>query len=235
MKKLTALFAFLAFSVTCLFAQNSDAGLNSEIGSFATSFTNSFSKVKVSFEVFGGMNLSKITGFENNKVKFGWQLGGGVRIPLPVLDGKLSLNPQLAFIAKGTKKEISGPITMKTTESPYYLEIPVKVGYSFNPLADKPRFGLTVYAGPYFAYGIAGKHVTKTPNDSFWGSAASDNKNDFFRAGYGKRFDCGLVLGVKAGDEIFFDLSYERGFTNVYAADKKYSNSSFLFGIGYRF
>lgn len=223
----------LTFSILGLFAQNSGSGLNSDIETSATAFVNSLSNIKVSFELFCGGNISTFTGLEDRgSVKAGIQVGLGGKISSS--ENKLSVMPQLVLISKGTKETIQGGF-IERTENPIYLEIPIKVGYTLNPIKTKPRFGLTLYAGPYFAYGLGGKHKAITPDDSFWGSVASDNITEFFKDGYGQRFDCGLVLGLRAGDEFFFDLSYERGLTKVFDLSNSICNSSFLFGIGFRF
>lgn len=203
---------------------------------FAVSGVLSSYSLDLSYEAFGGTNVSSISGIEGGKVKIGWQVGGGVKIALPVLEKKLSVTPQLVFIGKGNKSESKGSSTKEeATNSPIYVEIPIKVGYQFNPFEKFPNFGLTVYVGPYFAYGIGGKHKAKLEANIMGSTTSGENEIDFFKKGYGEKFDCGFVAGIRAGHEIFFDLSYERGFTNVFTADKTYNNNSFVMSVGYKF
>ena len=95
--------------------------------------------------------------------------------------------------------------------NPYYLEIPVHIGYKY---AVNDNFSLFANAGPYIAIGLFGKaKITADGSLVDGGSKVSESENVFGDDGF-KRFDLGL--GLKAGIEISkkyqFSIGYDFGF-----------------------
>ena len=78
------------------------------------------------------------------------------------LSEKLSLESGLLLSGKGKKVEYNESdqgitLGVKATISPIYLEIPVNALYKFNIKDGK----VLLFAGPYFAFGVAGKTKTE--------------------------------------------------------------------------
>lgn len=159
-----------------------------------------------------GMNISNYTGDLDMNAKVGFKLGGGFEY---AFNDTWSLQPSLFFTGKGAKKD-------GVSVNAYYLELPVMGAARFN-VADNTN--LVVSAGPYLAYGVAGK--AKDGVESV--KTFSDKGLDF------KRFDAGLGVGVAlefgriiAGLDGQFGLVDVQSFTNP-------KNMNFSIVVGYKF
>lgn len=119
-----------------------------------------------SFCVFDGVHYWAEAGVSYNKMslkssdfKLGYKAGLGADIPLYY--STVSFVPSILFECKGYKedREESGD-DVKREVTPMYILVPID--FSLNlPIGKK--FGLQFCAGPYLAYGIAGKY-TDTSN-----------------------------------------------------------------------
>lgn len=178
---------------------------------------------QVSWNAKVGMNMSNFTGDMDTDMKIGFNVGVGMEYQFTET---WSIQPSLMFTQKGGKYDIDNE-TLKF--NPMYLEIPVLAAARFA-VADNQN--IVVKAGPYFAFGIAGK------------VKVGDEKADFFGDGddqYGaKRFDCGVGVGVAYEiGKFFVGLDGEFGFTNVidFKEDgvSNPKNMNFSIGVGYKF
>ncbi|GAB4125260.1 MAG: hypothetical protein OHK0045_05430 [Raineya sp.] len=155
---------------------------------------------------------------DETKMLFGYQVG-------VVLDYSfnevLFFQPGLIVNSKGSKLIIKDSLNLTTTTSknnPIYAELPLMFGLRFG-LENFKLFGM---AGPYIAYGFAGKNYFKfeTPIPALnteseqairWGDETSlTDVRDL------RRFDMGLSFA--AGIELRnmqISLHYNPGFTNV--------------------
>lgn len=174
---------------------------------------------------------------EDGKTHFVGKLGVGMEYPLT---SNFSLMPSAEFALKGAKwgEKFEG-WTYEETIDIYYFQIPVLGAYRFN-LTD--RLNLVAKAGPYFAYGFAGKAKL---SESFGSGSHNEDYSEsenLFKNG-GKRFEVGLDFGVDLEFKRFVvGAEYEFGLTPLYKeksekADESYSikNSAIYVTVGYKF
>ncbi|WP_294555908.1 porin family protein [uncultured Bacteroides sp.] len=190
-------------------------------------------KITYNFQV--GMTVASLTEHEYGKSKVGWYIGGGMTVPLlSCLEGMgvLSLRPSLLFITKGDKIEIEqSGYKQKTTNNPVYLEIPVKIAFSLEIGKTK----VVPYIGPYFAFGIGGKHKTEMSASIGAGTANGENDIEFFKEGFGKRFDVGMTIGAQYEFSDFsIGLGYDLGFSEVIEGGNS-KNRALLINLGFKF
>ena len=178
---------------------------------------------QISWNAKVGMNMSNYTGDMDTDMKIGFNVGVGMEYQFSDM---WSIQPSLMLTQKGAKIKEDGE-TMKF--NPMNLEIPVLAAARFA-VADNQN--IVVKAGPYFAFGVAGK------------VKVGDDKADFFGDGDdqfgGKRFDCGIGVGVAYEiGKFFVGLDGEFGFTNVvdFKSDgvSNPKNMNFSIGVGYKF
>ncbi len=131
-----------------------------------------------------GVNLSTMT-LKSKGISFdpeaavGIRFGGFVDIPL---QGNFTLQPGLMFSAKGSNFKID---SAEFSISPIYIEVPVIAVYTFGSDAVK----ISVFAGSYFACGIAGYKI----------DSGGELKDIRFGSGENydlKPFDIGLNFGA---------------------------------------
>lgn len=139
---------------------------------------------------------------------------GGVRFPIDMqVDG-------ISLIERSSRMD--------------YLQLPILARFNWKIGED---IKLHIAAGPYFAYGIAGKYEATIMDMSEKGfSTTYDSFNPFKNTSY-KRFDWGLALN--AGIEVkrfAFNIAYDMGLGKQYKYDDvglKYHTVSFT--VGYSF
>ena len=174
---------------------------------------------QISWNAKVGMNMSNFTGDSDTDMRVGFNVGVGMEYQFTDM---WSIQPSLMFTQKGAKMD-------ELKANPMYLEIPVMAAARFA-IADNQN--IVVKAGPYFGFGIAGK------------VKVGDEKGDFFGDGDdqygGKRFDCGIGVGVAYEiGKFFVGLDGEFGFTNVvdFKSDNVSNpkNMNFSIGVGYKF
>lgn len=197
---------------------------------FALVSTVSFAQISWSGKV--GMNMSNFTGDAETDMRVGFNLGVGMEYSFTDL---WSLQTGLMFSQKGAKFDAGEGESVKY--NPLYLEIPVMAGARF---AVTDNQSVLVKAGPYFGIGIAGKVKSEYSEE---GESFSE-KGDFFGDGEdqfgGKRFDCGLGIGVAYEiNKFFVSLDGQFGFTPVVDYDMEGvsnpKNMNFSIGVGYKF
>ena len=182
---------------------------------------------QVSWNAKVGMNMSNFTGDAETDMKIGFNVGVGMEYQFTEM---WSIQPSLMFTTKGAKAKIEeSGYELKITDNPMYLEIPVLAAARFA-VADNQN--IVVKAGPYFAFGIAGKEKYEAGGKS--------EKIDIFgdgddQAGM-KRFDAGIGVGVAYEiNKFFIDLTGEFGLTKLYDGDGSGKNMNFSNGVGYKF
>lgn len=180
-----------------------------------------FAQNEIYWNVKAGMNISNFTSGADTKAKIGFRAGVGMEYDF---DEMWSLQPSLLFTTKGTK--IDGNLLDQTINA-MYLELPIMAGLRFM-VGD--RSSILITAGPYIAYGIAGKTTIKL-------DGAREEKVNTFGDGRAKRFDVGLGVGVAYEfGPMFVSADGQFGLTKV----MDYGNSSpknlnFAIGLGYKF
>ena len=145
-------------------------------------FTDLHSQIKP--EYIFGLNLSTMTlkakGISSDpKILAGIHYGAFLEIPLT---GNFTMEPGLLFSAKGSNYKND---TLEFSISPIYVEVPLIAVYSFGSDAVK----ISLFAGPYFAFGIAGYKI-EPGGDLKSISYGSGENNDL------RPFDVGLNFGT---------------------------------------
>jgi len=121
------------------------------------------------------------------------------------LSDNLKLQPGIFYSTKGSKYKVT--ILQQSFESsvaPSYIDIPVNVMYYFGTGKAK----ISLFAGPYFAYGIGGKAKSGSESaDIKFGSGDNDDM---------KPIDLGLNVGVGVNiNGLLISAQYGLGLTNL--------------------
>lgn len=211
---------------------------------------------RFTYEVSAGFNLSTstldaATDFTGKKVKPGFQIGAGVHYNFSksFFIGTGLYYTTKGMIVKGTDYTIGGPVVYihwEQTINQNYLQLPLAVGYKIR-LSDKVTG--VIRTGPYIAYGIGGKAVTRS---TFSGAREGSEKKD--RATFGneglKENDYGWHAGIGATiGKISIMLNYEIGIPDIdrghqwnawlnhlFSDDTNtYKNRNASLTVGYRF
>ena len=105
----------------------------------------------------------------------------------------------------------------KSSLNPFYLDIPIHVGYKYS-VTD--NIGIFADFGPYFSFGLFGK----TEGESVFGDDGL------------KRFDVGLGLrgGVEFNKKFNVSLGYDWGLVDV-VDNGNLKNRNFMVSLGYKF
>ena len=209
MKKILLFFALVAMSVVSINAQDN-----------------------LKWGVMAGMNVSKytITGFDS---RIGFHAGVKAELGLSQEASGAYMDFAALLTLKGAK--IDGGSIASIKFNPYYLEVPVHVGYKYAVNDDFALFGSV---GPYIAVGLFGKAKAKVDGDlvdlgEFGGNSASE---DIFGDDGFKRFDFGLGLkaGVEFSKKYQVAISYDFGLVEV-AKDLGMKNKNLMISLGYMF
>lgn len=142
---------------------------------------------QVTFGPKAGINFSTMT-LESSGISMDPKMLGGFHIGLISeiqLTRDLVFQPGVLYSSKGSRYEIDYQQSVfKYTLAPNYIEIPLNAAYYFEP--GRIRFSL--FAGPYFAFGIGGTRKTgSTISNIKFGSGENDDM---------KAFDIGLNAGA---------------------------------------
>ena len=179
----------------------------------------------------------------------GYRIGLGVELDLK---NGFYFNPGLYFLSRGFKRvdvveneisrDISSSITTTKTLWLHNVEVPLHVGYRVPISSD---ITLSLQAGPWLAYGMAGKLTTRVDIDSPSSQRSDsskkatektiepyDTKNKSL-----KPFDLGLgVQGAFEYRQVALNLGFERGLLNTcFREVGEVYNMNLYVGLGYRF
>lgn len=197
-------------------------------------FSAFYSYSQLSWNAKAGMNLSRVTGYEDVDLKPGYQFGVGMDY---FFTGHWGIQSSLMLISKGykTKGNYNYPdegdiIADKydRTDNRVYIELPVMLAYKFN-ITD--QINLVLSGGGYVSYGIAGKHKNKiTIRD---GSKITDKYNTFSERT--EKFDTGLGAGatLEFKNKYTIGLIGEWGLKSTIGDFSK--NQTYGLNIGYKF
>jgi len=210
MKKALLLFALVAISVVSINAQDN-----------------------LKWGVMAGMNVSKytITGFDS---RIGFHAGVKAELGLSQApNGGAYMDFAALLTLKGAK--IDGGSIASIKFNPYYLEVPVHVGYKYAVNDDFALFGSV---GPYIAVGLFGKAKAKVDgNIADLGELGTNSASeDIFGDDGLKRFDFGLGLkaGVEFSKKYQVAISYDFGLVEV-IKDLGMKNRNLMISLGYMF
>lgn len=208
------------------------------------------------FTLRAGLNLSYLS-FDNDeipdkRIKPGLNLGLAANYHT---SENLFLQTAVTFATKGTriKGDVplgfpEGVVVNGRTETPtltsrqMYVQVPLHVGYKI-PLTPEKK--LTIQAGPYAAYGVAGK--TRLEADVLYGDYIDNTPveaNTFGGRGLQKLdYGAGAGIGLDLGATII-SLNYELGLRNIaptgitympFYHDTSYKNRNLCLQVDFRF
>ena len=209
MKKVLLFFVLVAMSVVSVNAQDN-----------------------LKWGVMAGMNVSKytITGFDS---RIGFHAGVKAELGLSQEASGAYMDFAALLTLKGVK--IDGGSIASIKFNPYYLEVPVHVGYKYAVNDDFALFG---NVGPYIAVGLFGKVKAKVDgNIADLGELGTNSASeDIFGDDGLKRFDFGLGLkaGVEFSKKYQLAISYDFGLVEV-AKDLGMKNRNLMISLGYMF
>lgn len=217
MKKVLLFFALVAISVVSINAQDN-----------------------LKWGVMAGMNVSKytITGFDS---RIGFHAGVKAELGLSQEASGAYMDFAALLTLKGAK--IDGGSIASFKFNPYYLEVPVHIGYKYAVNDDFALFGSV---GPYIAVGLFGKaklnigsafdDLAEMEGIEIEGMEGKSLSEDIFGDGGLKRFDFGLGLkaGVEFSKKYQVAISYDFGLVEV-AKDSGMKNRNLMLSLGYMF
>ncbi len=167
-----------------------------------------------------GMNSSELTSSRYFDSRIGFHLGVKAEIGLPQITQGAYLETAILLSLKGEKmsdefdgEEVDGNSGVKI--NPYYLEVPVHIGYRY---ALNKNFNLFGSFGPYFAYGLFGKIKVNGIGDDGY---SYHIKTDVFGSDTMKHFDFGLGgrIGAEFNNKIQLSVGYDYGLTKPFSSD----------------
>lgn len=209
-----------------------------------------------------GMNISKLQNSGYN-AKVGATMGARADYVLPHAHGTY-ITAGLDWTMKGGKVTIDdywmGDDDATAKYALHYFEIPVRVGFRYNPIEE---LGLYAELGPYFAIGVGGKHKLSIDEDGFGVNEAEElgTYKAFKKADYDlalpdklpfQRWDAGIGFRIGAEYNNHYNLLFgcDWGLADIYR-DKlrdqfyeahgrlinlpKVKNFNFSITFGYRF
>ena len=186
------------------------------------------------FGVKAGLNLSKVISKSNAadyKVVPGFHAGVTADFPI---NRVFIFETDLLFSSRGYKESYENQYFNFNAETHYYyIEVPLKAKAFFSI----PTMTFSVFAGPYFGFGICGNDkgtessngmITSWSNNIEWGSG----QNDLF-----KRLDYGFVFGPGVQiKHLEFSLSIGLGLANIASlSELKVHNRVTEISAGYKF
>ena len=214
-----------------------------------------------------GMNISKLQNHDYN-AKLGATMGGRVDYVLPSAHGTY-ITAGVDWTMKGGKESLSRNIAGTDVDATakynlHYFEIPIRVGFRYNPLENLGFFG---EIGPYFAVGVGGKHKFSLDIDGEAANAIEDfnTYKAFKKADYEiptnpfqmeklpfQRWDAGIGFRVGAEYNQHYNLMIgcDWGLADIYRDNlrdqyyeahlrleslPKVKNFNFSITVGYRF
>ncbi len=193
---------------------------------------------QLSLGVKAGANMANLTNVDDSKMLLAFNLGATVDYQLA---DRFSFETGLILSGKGAKYESSsneGGVEVKATGkfNPIYLEIPLNGKYHFNLGSTK----MYLAAGPYLAFGVAGKIKFELEGglipidiskDIKWGS---DDEDDLKRMDFGLNFGTGAEFG-----RIGIGLQYGLGLSEIgklnQENDKSAKNNVISLSVAYKF
>ena len=161
--------------------------------------------------------------------RVGFRAGVRMEMDAPFIYDGFYFDGELTLSAKGAKLNTSSDDeVMKIISRPYYLEIPLHIGYRY--MFGQGKVGVFGSFGPYFGVGIFGTDKVTVGDVT--------TKPDTFSSDGLKRFDFGLGLraGVAMFDHYRIYVGYDWGLINVAKqSGNRVNNRNFYVGAAYMF
>jgi hypothetical protein len=184
------------------------------------------------FGLSAGMNISSPSDL-NSKTGF----HAGVKGEYSFSDN-LYVGSGLMLTSKGWKSDTYYDASTKQSTTwkatPYYIEMPIHLGYKTAVGENIKLFG---EAGPYFDLGVFGKSSYTVEKDN---KMTTSKTNNLFKDNQQERFDCGLgaSIGVEFYQHYQLSLGYDWGLKKIYkknASNLDSKNRVFEVSLAYMF
>lgn len=186
------------------------------------------------YGITGAMNVAnyamEVEGISfNPDSRIGFRAGFRMEMDAPFIYDGFYFDAEALLSAKGAKFDSSsGEDAASVISRPYYLEIPIHIGYRY--MFGQGNVGIFGSFGPYFGVGLFGTNKVTV--------AGVESKPDAFSSDGLKRFDFGL--GLRAGVAMFehyrIYLGYDWGLIDVAkSGGNKINNRNFYVGASYMF
>ena len=196
-----------------------------------------------SLSVKGGLNMSNFYGdnLDNKSMKPGFHIGVGADLEFVP---NISLQTGLYYSTKGAKYQYDIPVVgnVEYNVTASYLQLPIHLAYKIDVT---PGTKVVLHAGPYLAYGIAGKRNIDSAFTNDLIPIVGEREVNTFDKDFGyKPFDYGVGLGVGAEFGVFIvDLGWDMGLNNIARGLKvgqttygqKIKNQNAYLSVGYKF
>lgn len=162
------------------------------------------------------LEFGVLAGVNTNTAEFrgtatGFDLGVKSELGLPYVTKGLYINVavELSLLKEGTTTEY---YNSTIENSPYFVNIPIHVGYKFR-VGNK--INLFVNAGPYMGYGLWGKQMRNLTSSK--GLSTETSSTNVFKDNITKRFDWGVGLnaGLEFARHYQLSVSYDWGLENL--------------------
>lgn len=186
------------------------------------------------YGITGAMNVAnyamEVEGISfNPDSRIGFRAGFRMEMDAPFIYDGFYFDAEALLSAKGAKFDSSsGEDATSVISRPYYLEIPIHIGYRY--MFGQGNVGIFGSFGPYFGVGLFGTNKVTV--------AGVESKPDAFSSDGLKRFDFGL--GLRAGVAMFehyrIYVGYDWGLIDVAkSGGNKINNRNFYVGASYMF
>lgn len=213
---------------------------------FAQSASSNASDAK-QWEVNAGANFASynVTGYDS---RVGFHLGIRRSIELPSVSNGVYANAGAFLSLKGCSVNMG--ILANAKANPYYLDIPVHIGYMYPVNENISLFG---EVGPYLAIGLFGNTKASSPlldafekeygyygydygydyddDDDFDGSGSEEFFKENNRIDYG----IGLRAGIELQKQYVAAIGYDLGLANVDKGGFSMKTRNFYISVGYKF
>lgn len=172
----------------------------------------------IKWGVKGGLNLTKVTKWDDQKLKPSFYLGG---LALFEINDYFAIQPELIYSRQGSKMKYSvDGHSVKAWNRLNYLNIPIIAKLYILE-------GLSIDVGPQFGFLLNGKTKTKAG-----GETAKTSTSDAY-----KTFDVSFAMGATYA--LFYNINvsakYNLGLTKVNKEGKTSKNSVIQIGMEYMF
>ena len=186
------------------------------------------------YGITGAMNVAnyamEVEGISfNPDSRIGFRAGFRMEMDAPFIYDGFYFDAEALLSAKGAKFDSSsGEDAASVISRPYYLEIPIHIGYRY--MFGQGNVGIFGSFGPYFGVGLFGTNKVTV--------AGVESKPDAFSSDGLKRVDFGL--GLRAGVAMFehyrIYVGYDWGLIDVAkSGGNKINNRNFYVGASYMF
>jgi len=145
-------------------------------------------------------------------------MAAGLFVEYPLGASGVSLQPEILYVTKGSKGEVTVDGTTFTRKLKNdYIEIPVLVKYSFTTAGSASPF---MFVGPVAAFNIASKVQDKNPPDEpGYGDFDIENATSLDLC---LTIGAGLGLAMGQSGKLTFDLRYTVSLGDVYTDADEY-------------